>query len=106
MKMSQNEMQKKIEELLANAEFADKLFQCETCGEIAALFETEGIEVSGEELETAMERVAARNENGEIGENDLEQVSGGCDAIGWAIIIIAIAIYATWQDKKSKKNKK
>jgi predicted ribosomally synthesized peptide with nif11-like leader len=75
--MSQDEMQKKIEALVNNAEFAEKLSRCETCDEIAALFGTEGIAVSGEELETAMERISAQNENGEISEDDLEQVSGG-----------------------------
>jgi predicted ribosomally synthesized peptide with nif11-like leader len=80
MKMTQNEMQKKIEELLANTEFADKLAQCETCDEIAALFGTEGIEVSGEELERAVAQVSVPSENGEISEENLEQVVGGISA--------------------------
>jgi hypothetical protein len=84
MKMNQNEMQKKLEELMANTEFTDKLAQCGTFDEIAALFGTEEIEVSGEELERAMAQVPVQGENGEISEGDLEQVSGGCFTSGLA----------------------
>jgi predicted ribosomally synthesized peptide with nif11-like leader len=110
--MNQNEMQKKIEELLANAEFADKLAQCETCDEIAALFGTEGIEVSSEELENAMAQVPALNENGEISEDDLEHVSGGCFisgsaflawSIAYAVVTIGAAVYLAKQNKNKKK---
>jgi predicted ribosomally synthesized peptide with nif11-like leader len=115
MKMNQNEMQKKIEELMANTEFTDKLSQCETCDEIAVLFGTEGIEVSGEELETAMERVAAQNENGELSEENLEQVAGGVLATALAIVqigapyawetgqVLGKAIYNKYLKNKKKK---
>jgi predicted ribosomally synthesized peptide with nif11-like leader len=97
--MSQDEMQKKIEALVNDAEFAAKLSQCETCDEIAALFGTEGIEVSGEELERAMAQVPVQGENGEISEGDLEQVSGGTirSHVGCWIInnIIHIVPYIT-----------
>jgi predicted ribosomally synthesized peptide with nif11-like leader len=114
--MSQDEMQKKIEALVNNAEFAEKLSRCETCDEIAALFGTEGIAVSGEELETAMERISVQNENGEISEDDLEQVSGGCIvsgtafliwSIAYAVVIINAAVYLAKQNKNlAAQNKK
>lgn len=88
--MNQNEMQKKIEELMANTEFTDKLAQCETFDEIAALFGTEGIEVSGEELERAIAQVPVQGEDGEISEGDLEQVAGGFISIATATLAFAI----------------
>jgi predicted ribosomally synthesized peptide with nif11-like leader len=109
--MSQDEMQKKIEALVNDAEFAAKLSQCETCDEIAALFGTEGIEVSGEELEKGMERISVQNENGEIGEDDLEQVSGGFLVTGTSFLVgcicysIATVGYAIHLAKNKKKNK-
>jgi predicted ribosomally synthesized peptide with nif11-like leader len=91
MKMSQNEMQKKIETLVNDAKFAEKLSQCETCDEIAALFGTEGIEVSGEELERAIAQLSVQDENGELSEDNLEQISGGSVVSSAAILIGATA---------------
>lgn len=69
-----NEIQTKVNELLSNQEFVDKLKDMETIDDIAEAFTAEGVEVTADELEKA----AADAESGnELDENALEAVSGG-----------------------------
>jgi predicted ribosomally synthesized peptide with nif11-like leader len=90
--MNQNEMQKQIKKLLETPEFSDKLSQCETYDEIATLFSNEGIEVTGDELESAMAQVSAQSENGELSEESMEQVAGGFLSVASAALIATIVI--------------
>ena len=63
-----------------------KLAEAETVEEIAKICEEEGIGVTKEQLQAAMEM-----QSDELREEDLEQVAGG-----YSVIILAIAVMAFW----------
>lgn len=94
--MTQEEMQKKVNDLMANEVFAQKVSACETCEELAEMFNGEGLAVTAEEMETALEQISVANADGEISEGDLEDVSGGCIISGTAFLAwcIGYSIYA------------
>ena len=71
--MNRNEMAEKVSALLQDESFKGKLENAEDLDEVAASFRAEGIQVTAEELATAMDQTA----DGELNEDELENVSGG-----------------------------
>lgn len=84
-------METKIAALIADEEFADKLKTVETVEQAIALFASEGVSITSEELNTYL--------TGEIGdvlaEDDLDDVSGGC------AIYIGIRIIRSFRNRSS-----
>ena len=87
-----NEMEKKVEALLQNEDEINTIFVGEP-DQILANFAARGIEMSKEELgELSAGLVAGMGlpEDGELSENDLENVAGG--GIGTAIVCGAVIL--------------
>ncbi len=69
-------MEKKIEALFGNQEFVEKLAAMETIDDMAEALQAEGVEITANELEAALVR-AQKVQDGEMSEDDLDNVSGG-----------------------------
>lgn len=67
-------MENKIDALLANEEFAEKLKKVETVEQAVALFAKEGVTVTMGELNGYLANV----QEDDLSEDDLDGVSGGC----------------------------
>ena len=74
----------------------EKLEKAETLDEVVLACNEEAIEITKEDLEAADAATS-----GQLTENDLDNVTGGCGAIAIAVIVtsIAIAIYVYWKTK-------
>ena len=70
-----NDYQKKIEELIANESFCEKVRSASGADEIAALFCQEGLQVTAEDITKLMASTSVAND--ELSEEMLENVSGG-----------------------------
>ena len=110
--MTQEEMKQKIDSLMSDASFAQRVSECETYDDLANIFSAEGLTVSPEELEAAMDKVTASGASDELNEDDLESVAGGfisgsaflAWSICYAVVVIGHAVsYAKSKKKTSKK---
>lgn len=75
-----DERSRKVNELLMNEEFLDKLGTCEDDQSVVALFNSEGIDMTVEEIEEISRKsaeVAKAATDGELKEEELETVAGG-----------------------------
>ena len=71
-------MEEKINQLLQDEAFLDKMMGCESEKDIADVFTENGIEMSEEEVKDMLEQVSAgKSTGGELDESALEGVSGG-----------------------------
>lgn len=76
---------------LANdQEFMDAFAMADTMEEVHELFSNNGVEVTDEEIEQIMETIATGNAggSGELSEDDLDSVNGGC-GLGVALLCFA-----------------
>ncbi len=78
---------KKLEELKKDSSFLEAVSQATTLEEVKELFEKEGVDVSLEELESICEA----NENGELSEEDLDNVDGG--VLGGIVAGVGIILF-------------
>ena len=68
----------KLDQLLENEAFLDKIYSCESEKEIADTLTENGIEMSEEEVKDMLEQVSAgKSTGGELDETALEGVAGG-----------------------------
>ncbi len=107
--MNQEMMKEKIEALGQDEAFIAKLKVCETAEEICALYAQEGIEITPEELDKAIEANLA--ESDEFSEDDLDNVAGGIVTGGLFLAYSVVYFCVTCQSayvlgKNSKKKKK
>lgn len=72
--MTPEEMTAKMAALYEDEEFTAKAAACQNVQEMAELFAQEGLPVTPEVLEAVL---AKANEEGEMGEEDLDSVAGG-----------------------------
>ena len=72
--MTQEQFEARMEELLKDEAFCEELKACPGPQEIADLFTQKGIEIDAEDV---MALAKGLQENGEISDEDLENVSGG-----------------------------
>lgn len=73
--MTQEKMKEKVEMLLKDEAFVSKLKVCETAESVCALYATEGIEITPEELEATVDQI---NDSGkEFTAEELDNVAGG-----------------------------
>ena len=84
-----NELDKKLCELFQNEEFKAECENIQSVEELQKLFAAHGVDMTIEqvtELCVAVGRRVAQEENGELDEEALDEVTGG---IAWAVIGIA-----------------
>ena len=89
--MTMEEMKAKVEALCLNEEFAEKAKACKTAQQVCDLYAQEGIIITPEELNAAID--AANKPEAEISEEDLDNVAGGFLISGSAFLAGSI-IYA------------
>lgn len=87
--MTQEIMKEKIEALNNNEEFVVKVKACETAQAICDLYAVEGIEITPEELDAAIDAMNADDK--EFSEDDLDNVAGGIFISGGAFLAWSIA---------------
>ncbi len=103
--MNLQEIKEKVEQLMQDEQFKAKLSNIEDLDEMAALFQNEGIQVTGADLEAALENQSTSEE---LSEESLENVAGGF-ATGLliaGIIIGGIGILQGYVDGLKKRLKK
>lgn len=91
----------RYEELAKDQAFLNALADAETPEAMQKLFADHGIELTMDEV-NAFIRLAENGKSGELNENDLANVSGGCDPLTSGLIIIGLALYAMWKYRKRK----
>jgi len=73
-------MNEKLNTLLEDQDFIEKLTSAETDAEVQALLAENGVELTLEEINAVKKGVEARiSEDGELSEDELENVAGGAD---------------------------
>lgn len=87
--MTQEIMKEKIEALNNNEEFVAKVKACETAQAICDLYAAEGIEITPDELDAAIDAMNADDK--EFSEDDLDSVAGGIFISGGAFLAWSIA---------------
>lgn len=91
-------MEEKINALIGNKEFEEKIALTETTEEIIGVFADYGVVVTEEDLESAL--VQAKSGSDELNEEDLGNVSGGivagCVALGGLLIKLGDKL-GTWK---------
>ena len=87
--MAQEIMKEKIEALNKNDEFVAKVKACETAQAICDLYAAEGIEITPDELDAAIDAMNADEK--EFFEEDLYNVAGGIFISGGAFLAWSIA---------------
>lgn len=96
----------KVNELLAQESFLEKLETAETDEAVQKLFADNGVELTLDEIDQMCKESVAAHESGELSEESLDSVSGGvigCFIVGSA----AIAFYAGYGYRTfTAKNKK
>ena len=104
--MNKQEIIEKVQALMQDEQFKAKLANAEDLDGMAALFQEEGIQVTGSELEAVLEN---QQKNVELSEENLEVVSGGGGLIAAGAIIFAggsiLLGYVDGVRKKAKKCK-
>jgi len=67
----------KLTSLMESNEFAEKLYALETIEEAQAFLKENGVELTLEELNAWAEYLRSTNSQGELNEDDLDDVAGG-----------------------------
>lgn len=78
-----------LKEVLSDTEFAKSLIELETPQQVQAALKEKGVDLSIADI-TAIQNVLAQQEEGELSEDDLENVAGGSLTIMAAIGIAGI----------------
>lgn len=98
--MSMEEIMEKLNPLWEDEQFVAALAGAETDEEVLKLLGEHGIELNEEE---AAEIKAAANRQGELSEDDLEDVAGGIGFAGMSLAVaIALGLYRLWKAWKNK----
>lgn len=93
-----------IKALFEDKDFADKIAMCNTPAEMAAVFTAAGVEVDSAAFEEALAMAVVNEKNGELNEDDLDDISGGCPflvgAVLYSIGCLAWAAYSVSSRRK------
>ena len=93
--MSREELKEKLNELLEDPQFVDALSTTKSAEDMARLLGEYGVNVTAEELEGLVASVPA---TGELSEEDLEAVAGGCAYwINLLAVMLGISFYKIHQ---------
>ena len=89
-----------VEELLKDRKFTEKLDSLgENVDDVVRLFAEYGVEADAEMIRAQLEKL----ESGELTENDLEDVAGGCAAFV-IVTCTAIAVYLYYRYRQNQIN--
>ena len=80
---------KLFKEIAGKEEIAAKLTATSNMEEILAILAANGLELTVDEFGEITKAIAEGNADGELNENDLEDVAGG----GWISVVIKVAYY-------------
>lgn len=86
MEQKLNQLQAKIE---ADQSFVEKLFSLENPEEVQSMLKAEGIEFTLEEIDVIRKTLIKTTEQGELNDEDLEEVAGGIAATTTIALISA-----------------
>lgn len=75
-----------IEALFNNKEFSEKITMCNTPAEMAAVFTAAGVEIDPKIFEEEWAAAAVNMKNGELSEEDLDDINGGCGFLVGSIL--------------------
>lgn len=89
--MTQEQFEMKVEGLLKNKEFCDKVGECTNLEQVANLFKQEGLEIEPNDV-ARLAQALSDSETDEIDEAELESVTGG-SVIGVLIGVLEL----TWE---------
>lgn len=104
-------MEKKIEKLMEDKAFVAELAAMETVDDMAEALNARGVEITADELVQAQDVFLAK-QNGELNEEDLDQVAGGAGplvvVIVWGVVIwtVVSVIKGAYDGMNSCYNKK
>ena len=105
--MNNQEIMEKVKQLMQDEQFKVKLSNAENLDEMAAHFQSEGIQVTGADLEAAIENQSMGEE---LTEESLENVAGGFSLSGLAlagvVVFIGGSVLLGYIDGAKKKAKK
>lgn len=104
--MNKQEIIERVQNLFEDDQFKAKLANAESLDEMAALFQEEGIQVTGADLEAALSK---QQDVGELSEENLENVSGGLIGgllAAGAILFVGGSLILGYVDGVKKKAKK
>lgn len=88
------EMNARLEELCKDEEYVKYILSLGSAEEISKELETKDIDLSPEEIHK-IGSLLRKKANGELSDEELEQVSGGIELLGWIIgSLIACAVIA------------
>ncbi len=79
-------IQKKLESVLKEKTFAEKIFKLQTPEEVQAAFKEKGIEISVEEVQLlgSIINKMVEKHTSNLSEDDLEEIAGGTDDESWS----------------------
>lgn len=80
---------KLFKEIAGKEEIAAKLTSTENLDEILSILAAHGLELTTDEFGEITKAIAEGNADGELNENDLEDVAGG----GWIAVVLKVAYY-------------
>lgn len=75
--MTDQEKQMAIQKLLETEDFVETLCATTNEEEVQELFRNNGVEISGEEIDNLARAIEIGARNGELSDDDLEEVAGG-----------------------------
>ena len=103
--MKQYEMNE-IKTLFEDKDFSDKIAMCNSPAEMAAVFTEAGVEVDPITFEEALAAAVVNEKNGELSEDDLDSISGGCPfLVGAALYSIGCLAWACYSARSRRKRK-
>jgi hypothetical protein len=82
-----------VNSLLKNEDFLQRIAKADTKEELQSLLAAEGIEMSFEEIDKALEAAAKQAQDGEMNEEMLENVSGGVVVAGTILVTSAFVTF-------------
>ena len=94
----QNATEELIKKMQADKNFAEKILTCKENGEVIALAKGEGIDLTLENIAETNEilQFSKRMEEGELSEEELEQVAGGTiEYVSIALTVTALSVMVT-----------
>ena len=85
------EMEQKLAELFQSVQFKEAVENIQTAEELQELFAANGVELTQEEVYDLCVGIAAQKEEAELGEGDLENVTGGFGMLTAAVLALGAA---------------
>ena len=82
-----------VNTLMNNKEFMKSIAMADTVEELQALFAANGLEMTIEEIEQALESVSAQPADGELSEESLDNVNGGVVVCGTILVTSAFVTF-------------